>query len=73
VIEVGMRIGVGYGTGRVQSICNGSRPMARRGVSSGVVVQLLIRNLQVVWRATVVRCIAAVPDRPMSRAFGDLG
>src|SRR5579863_8591159 len=37
-------------------------PLARRGVSSGVVVHLSIRNLQVVWRATVVRCIAKAAE-----------
>jgi len=37
-------------------------PTARRGVSSEVAVQLSIRNLQVVWRATVVRCIAKAAE-----------
>ena len=49
------------------------QPVARRGVAFGVVVQLAIWNLLGVWRATVVRCIAEAPDRPRSRAFGDLG
>jgi hypothetical protein len=38
----------------MQSVAS-QRPMARRGVSFGIVIQLSSRNLQVVWPATMVR------------------
>ena len=45
-------------------------PAAWRDVAFGVVVPFSIRNLQVVWRATVVACIAEAADRPRRRGFG---
>jgi hypothetical protein len=43
---------------RCSPVSKWRQPVARRRVAFGVVVQLAIGNLLVVWRATVIGCIA---------------